>query len=193
MLQMPQTNYHLDYSNPLKKRLSSRMELDYAMALFKFSKSGRVQGLLHSLKYKNHADLGIALGNVYAERMMESRLQEMFDIIIPVPLHPTRKRKRGYNQSAMFAEGLSEKLEIPFSDELVQRKIKTETQTQKTKLHRWENVSEVFEVINVNSIKSKKVLLVDDVVTTGATLEACGNQLLAANCSALSIACIAEA
>ena len=193
MLQMPQTNYHLDYSNPLKRRLSSRIEMEYAMALFKFSKSGRVQGLLHSLKYKNHGELGIALGNIYAERMMETHLKEMFEIIVPVPLHPSRKRKRGYNQSAMFAEGLSQKLQIPFSDELVQRKIKTETQTQKNKLNRWENVNEVFEVTDIDAIRSKKVLLVDDVVTTGATLEACGSQLIAAQCSTLSIACIAEA
>ena len=193
MLQMPQTNYHLDYSNPLKRRLSSRIELDYAMALFKFSKSGRVQGLLHSLKYKNHAELGVVLGNIYGERMMEAHLEDVFELIIPIPLHPSRKRKRGYNQSAMFAEGLSQKLKIPFSDEVIQRKIKTETQTRKTKLNRWENVNEVFEVKDVGSIKSKKILLVDDVVTTGATLEACGNQLLAAECSSLSIACIAEA
>jgi ComF family protein len=193
MLQMPQTNYHLDYSNPLKKRLSSRIELDYAMALFKFSKSGRVQGLLHSLKYKNYAELGIVLGNIYGERMMEAQLETVFDLIVPIPLHPSRKRKRGYNQSAMFAEGLSQKLKIPFSDEVIQRKIKTETQTRKSKLNRWENVSEVFELRDIGSVKSKKILLVDDVVTTGATLEACGNQLLEAECSTLSIACIAEA
>ncbi len=193
MLQMPQTNYHLDNSNPLQKRLSTRIDLDYAMALFKFSKSGRVQGLLHSLKYKNQPELGLVLGNIYGERMRDAHLDEIFEIIIPVPLHPSRKRKRGYNQSAMFAEGLSQTLKIPFSDKLIQRKIKTETQTKKNKLNRWENVNEVFEVIDVNAIKSRKILLVDDVVTTGATLEACGNQLLAAECSTLSIACIAEA
>ena len=190
---MPQTNYHLDPNNPLKRRLSNRIELDYAMALFKFSKSGSVQRLLHSLKYKNRAELGVVLGNIYGERMMEVHLEAVFELIIPVPLHTSRKRKRGYNQSAMFAEGLSQKLKIPFSDELVRRKIKTETQTQKTKLNRWENVNEVFEVMDLDSVKSKKILLVDDVVTTGATLEACANQLLAADCSALSIACIAEA
>jgi ComF family protein len=125
--------------------------------------------------------------------MIGARLADTFELIIPVPLHPSRKRKRGYNQSAKFAEGLSQKLGIPFSDELIERKIKTETQTRKTKLNRRQNVTEVFHVKSVDSIQNKNVLLVDDVVTTGATLEACGNHLLQAGCYSLSIACIAEA
>lgn len=193
MLQMPQTNYHLDPTNPLKCRLSSRIQVEHVMALFKFSKSGRVQGLLHALKYKNHPELGVMLGNLYGERIMEGNLCNVFELIIPVPLHPARKRKRGYNQSAKFAEGLSQKLGIPYSDDLMERKIKTETQTRKSKLSRWQNVNEVFLVKEVEPIKLKKILLVDDVVTTGATLEACANQLLAAGCSTLSIGCIAEA
>lgn len=193
MLQMPSTNYHLDDNNPLKNRLSSRINIRYAMALFKFSKSGRVQSLLHALKYRNQPELGVILGNLYADRMIGASLEDVFELIIPVPLHPSRKRKRGYNQSAKFAEGLSQKLGIPFSDELMERKIMTETQTRKTKLNRWQNVTEVFHVKSFDSIQNKNVLLVDDVVTTGATLEACGNYLLDAGCSSLSIACIAEA
>ena len=193
MLQMPSTNYHLVNNNSLRNRLSSRINIRYAMALFKFSKSGRVQSLLHALKYRNHPELGVMLGNLYADRMVDAGLAEAFELIIPVPLHPSRKRKRGYNQSAKFAEGISQKLGILFSDELIERTIKTETQTRKTKLNRWQNVTEVFHVKSVDSIQNKNVLLVDDVVTTGATLEACGNYLLDAGCSSLSIACIAEA
>lgn len=193
MVQMPQTNYHLDPDNPLKNRLSCRLNIRYAMALFKFSKSGRVQNLLHGLKYKNQPELGIMLGNLYGDRMTSVNLGEAFEIIIPVALHSSRKRKRGYNQSAKFAEGLSEAMGIPFSDEIIERKVKTETQTRKTKLNRWQNVTEVFKVNNFDLVQNKNVLLVDDVVTTGATLEACGNCLLNAGCSSLSLACIAEA
>jgi len=193
LVQMPQTNYHLDPNNPLKNRLACRFNIRHAMALFKFSKSGRVQNLLHLLKYKNQPELGIMLGNLYGDRMASGNLGEAFEIIVPVALHPSRKRKRGYNQSAKFAEGLSEVLGIPFSDEIIERKVKTETQTRKTKLNRWKNVTEVFQVKNVDLVQNKNILLVDDVVTTGATLEACGNCLLNAGCSTLSLACIAEA
>ncbi len=193
MLQMPQTNYHLDGNNPLKNRLSGRIPLNHAMAMFKFSKSGRVQAVLHALKYRNEPTLGVMLGNVYGDRMMSANLANAFDLIIPVPLHVSRKRKRGYNQSAKFAEGLSEKLGIDSSDDLVERKIKTATQTRKTKLNRWQNVMEVFHVKDSAAIESKNILLVDDVVTTGATLEACGNDIIRSGCASLSIACIAEA
>jgi ComF family protein len=193
MLQMPQTNYHLDCENALKKRLSGRMQLDYVMALFKFSKNGRVQGILHALKYKNQPDLAVMLGHVYGERMREAEFTKTFDLIVPVPLHATRLRRRGYNQSAKFAEGLSEKLEVPYSDDHMERKVSTETQTRKSKLSRWKNVDEVFRVRQEKDIRGKKILLVDDVITTGSTLEACASQLWKAGCSNLSIACIAEA
>lgn len=193
MLEMPQTEYHIDKENTLYKRLSLRIPLKYAMALFKFSKSGRVQHLLHELKYKNHPEIGIVLGEIYAAKMIEANLSADFDMIIPVPLHPSRKRKRGYNQSAKFAEGLSAKLSIPFSDNILVRRMKTETQTRKTKLNRWENMTGIFSVKASEIIQGKNILLVDDVITTGATLEACAHVLLNNGCRELSIACIAEA
>lgn len=191
--QMPQTNYHLDFNNPLRNRLSTRLTLSHAMALFKFSKSGRVQRILHGLKYKNQPELGVMLGNVYGDRLTEVLPEKTFEIIIPVPLHASRQRKRGYNQSAKFAEGLSQALGIPYSDEIMERKIKTETQTRRNKLNRWQNVNEVFQVKQSDLVCQKRILLVDDVITTGATLEAAGNCLLQAGCATLSIACIAEA
>jgi len=193
MLEMPQTDYHTNLENPLQNRLSYRIQIKYAMTLFKFSKSGRVQHLLHELKYKNHPEIGVLLGRVYAAKMIETNLSNAFDMIIPVPLHPSRKRKRGYNQSAKFAEGLSEKLNIPFSDDFMVRSMRTETQTRKSKLSRWENMDGVFGVKAPQIIQGKKILLVDDVVTTGSTLEACAHALLKAGCCELSIACIAEA
>lgn len=193
MLEMPQTDYHKDRGNPLERRIGYRIPIRYAMALFKFSKSGRVQNLLHQLKYKNHPEIGVMLGRVYGERMADAGLRHAFELIVPVPLHPIRQRKRGYNQSAKFAEGLSEKLDIPFNDEIIKRRRVTETQTRKTKLNRWENMNGVFEVSTAEMVDGKKILLVDDVITTGSTLEACAQALLNSSCSELSIACIAEA
>jgi ComF family protein len=194
MLEMPQTDYHKSSENPLSRRLSYRIPVKHAMALFKFSKNGRVQHLLHQLKYRNHPEIGVMLGQFYGDKMRtESGVTYDADLIVPIPLHPARKRKRGYNQSAKFAEGLSERLEIPFTDDLLERRIKTETQTRKTKLNRWENISGVFGLKVPDSIKGKKVLLVDDVITTGSTLEACSQVLLDQGCRELNIACIAEA
>ncbi len=193
MLEMPQTNYHKELDNPLQKRLSYRIPVKHAMALFKFSKNGRVQHLLHELKYRNHPEIGEVLGRVYGSKIKATNQYQDIDMIIPVPLHPARKRKRGYNQSAKFASGLAEMLDIPYSDDLMVRKMITGTQTLKTKLSRWESMRGVFIVKESAVLKSKKILLVDDVITTGSTLEACAETLLAAGSKELSIACIAEA
>lgn len=192
ILEMPQTNHHKQIQNSLQVRLSNRFELTHAVALFKFAKSSRVQHLLHALKYKNRPEVGIMLGKVLGQRIQDSEIEKS-DLIIPVPLHPSRKRKRGYNQSAKFAEGLSQKLSVPFSDGILSRKIKTETQTKKSKLNRWQNVSEVFQVKDPHTVKGKRILLVDDVITTGATIEACAHVLKQNGCAEISIVCIAEA
>jgi ComF family protein len=191
--EMPQTDYHLDRENALQIRMALRIPVVYAFAFFKFAKSSRVQRLLHNLKYKNHPEIGVTLGKVYGTRLIDSGLSSEFDLILPVPLHESRKRKRGYNQSAKFAEGLSEKLCIPFSDALLTRARNTQTQTRKTKLNRWQNVNDVFLLKDSASIKGKHILLVDDVITTGATIEACGQTLLDNGCGKLSIASLAEA
>lgn len=192
ILEMPRANYHIEKINPFYNRLKGRLRVKYVMTLFKFVKASRVQHILHALKYKNQPELGVMLGRVYGNDLVQSGYAQEFDLIIPVPIHNSRRRKRGYNQSDEFGKGLSEVLKIPCSDRFMVRKIKTETQTQKTKLNRWENVREVFQVIKREEISGRRILLVDDVVTTGATLEACGNALIAAGCSELSIACIAS-
>jgi ComF family protein len=193
MTEMPQTDYHLYRENTLQTRMELRVPVVYAMALFKFAKSSRVQHLLHNLKYKNHPEIAVMLGKLYGTRLIDSGFSHEFDLILPVPLHESRKRKRGYNQSAKFAEGLSQKFNIPFSDTLLTRARNTQTQTRKTKLNRWQNVSDVFLVKANDAIKAKHILLVDDVITTGATIEACGQTLLENGCGKLSIACLAEA
>jgi ComF family protein len=189
---MPQTNYHLDPANSLMKRFGGRLPVDMICALFRFTKNGRIQHLLHQLKYKNHPEIGVLLGELYGTKLAPT-LQKTIDLILPVPLHPSRLRRRGYNQSGKFAEGLSTILSVPYSDELICRKIKTLTQTRKSKLQRWENVEDVFAIQAPQEIVGRHILLVDDVITTGATIEACGQMLFDGGCNSLSIACIAEA
>jgi len=193
MLELPQTAYHTDRENPLKVRLANRASIHYGLAFLKFTKSSRVQKVLHALKYKNHPEIGVMLGKVYGEKLKGAGLQQAFDCIIPVPLHAARFRKRGYNQSERFAEGLSLILEIPNQPSTLIRKTKTQTQTRKNKLRRWENVSDVFVLNRQYPVDGLRVLLVDDVVTTGATLEACIDVLRKEGCASVSIACIAEA
>ena len=193
LFEMPKNEYHKEIENPLQQRLSLRFPVKYAIALLKFTKNGTVQHLLHELKYKNHPEIGIVFGRICAEKLMESSRHKCIDLIIPVPLHSSRRRRRGYNQSAKFAAGISERLNLPFSDELLIRKLRTETQTHKTKLTRWENMNGVFALRSNSNLKGVRILLVDDVITTGSTLEACSEILLNAGCVELSIACIAEA
>jgi ComF family protein len=193
LFELPRSGYHREQENPFYNKLKGRIPVSYVMTLFKFVKSSRVQHLLHALKYKSQPELGSALGRMYGHDLAEANYKDKFDLIIPVPLHASKKRRRGYNQSEEFGKGLSEVLEIPCSDIFVKRLVKTETQTRKSRLNRWENVSEVFEVTKPEKIKDQRILLVDDVVTTGATLEACGRVLLDSGCKELSIACIASA
>jgi ComF family protein len=161
------------------------------MTLYKFVKESRVQKVLHALKYKQQPELGEMLGRIYGQDLLEGNYKNCFDLIIPVPLHNSRRRIRGYNQSEEFGKGLAHMLDVPCNDSFMTRSARTETQTDKSKLSRWENVNRMFHVVTPEPIAEKRILLVDDVVTTGATLEACGQALLDAGCRELSIACIA--
>jgi ComF family protein len=193
LLEMPKTEYHKMAVNPLWERLQLRMPLKHAFAYYHFSKGGKVQELLHTFKYKGRAEIGHRIGKVFAIELKEAGYSDQFDCIVPVPLHTSRKRARGYNQSEEFARGLASELALPCTDSFVKRAVKTQTQTRKSKLNRWKNVSEVFEIKNEVEVRNKRILLVDDVVTTGATLEACSIPLLKAGCAELSIACMAAA
>ena len=191
MLEMPKSHYHLEENNPFYQKFKGRLPVKHVMTLFKFVKESRVQQLLHALKYKHQPEIGEVLGRVYGQDLAEANFKNTFDLILPVPLHISRRRIRGYNQSEEFGKGLSQILEVPCHDTYLIRAAKTETQTHKSKLNRWENVRSIFQVIQPEPIVEKRILLVDDVVTTGATLEACGNALIQAGCKELSIACIA--
>lgn len=189
---MPKTNYHTMSTNPIEVRLAGRLPITRAWAFLKFRKKGIVQQLLHQLKYNNHPEIGVLLGRIYGHELKNAGFAPEFDLIVPIPLHESRLRKRGYNQSSKFAEGLSYSLGIPWSETVSIRKAKTPTQTRKSRIERWENVKDVFSV-SPGLIFGKKILLVDDVITTGATVEACGLHIVENGCTQLSVICIAEA
>ena len=146
--------------------------------MFYFYKEGKVQEFVHKLKYNRKAQVGEQPGREFGNACQKSTILEKTDLLIPIPLHPKREFKRGYNQSAYFAEGLAESMQIPFLKDGLIRKVNTDTQTQKNRMERWQNVEAAFVVNNPKTLKGKRVLLVDDVVTTGATLEACSHKLL---------------
>lgn len=191
--ELPRTAYHRWLDNPVKGRLAGRIPLRFAFAFLKFRKDGIVQNLLHELKYNNRPEIGTRIGNLYGKDLLDSGFGESFDLIVPVPLHHSRLRKRGYNQSAKFAEGLSEAMNVPWEESISMRLRSTSTQTKKGRASRWQNVSAAFSSASSEKISGKRILLVDDVITTGATLEACGQHLISHNCGSLSVACIAEA
>lgn len=189
---LPKTNYDFGDENPVKSRLAGRIKIEKATAYLKFRKSGIAQKLLHQLKYNHHPEVGVRLGSLMAQEQILPWSHE-FDLIIPVPLHPSRLRQRGYNQSSKIAEGISKVTGIPWEESISIRKGNTKTQTKMNRAERWENVKSVFDVSDSSQILGKRILLVDDVVTTGATIEACGQHLQYGGCAALSVAFIAEA
>jgi ComF family protein len=190
--ELPKVDYFDVQDNPLVNRFVGRVPIHCGWSLLKFQKSGIVQNLLHELKYNNHPEIGERLGRILGVRLTELGVRNGIDILIPVPLHKNRKRVRGYNQSAAISKGLSNVIEKPFSDDVLIRISSTKTQTKKSRIERWENVNNAFRVVQPDAIKGKHVLLVDDVVTTGATTEACAKCLLNAGASLVSIVCLAE-
>jgi ComF family protein len=190
--ELPRLDYFQLTDNPITDRFVGRLSIKHGWALLKFQKSGIVQNLLHELKYNNHPEVGVKLGKILANSLLQHSVGSDIDLIIPVPLHKNRLRVRGYNQSAMIAIGVSEVLGIPFDDTAMIRLSATKTQTKKSKVDRWENVSQVFQVAKSDVVSGKRIVLVDDVITTGATIEACAQKLLSAGAAEISVACLAE-
>ncbi len=166
------------------------MPVHRAMAFIRFTKKGKSQKLLHLLKYGNKPEIGFEMGRLYGLMLSEHGYSNQWDAVVPVPLHPLKQKRRGYNQSEKFASGLSLSLQIPCY-ELLTRKKFTETQTKKTRLQRLENVDEVFDLTDSLNVQNLRILLVDDVITTGATLCVCANVLLANGAKHVDLATIA--
>lgn len=193
--QLPYTDYHTlpEAQNPIARRFWGKVPVRHALSYLRFLRHGRVQHLLHQLKYQGQREVGQVLGRWYGTELTQQGLHQDFDLIIPVPLHPRKLAKRGFNQSDCFAEGLSLGLQVPWSATALRRTEHTDSQTRKNRTQRWHNVATVFEVADPATVAGRRVLVVDDVLTTGATLEACVAVLLAAGCSQVSIATIASA
>ncbi len=193
MADLPRTNYHLNDENPVFQIFMGRVNITLATSFCHFDKGGRVQHLLHELKYKGNSEVGHKMGILFGYDLMKDTLFQDIDAIIPVPLHPKKEKKRGYNQSYEICKGLSESMNRPIITGNLVRAIHTASQTRKGRFERWENVSGIFNVNNSVSLTGKHLLLVDDVVTTGATLEACCEPLLQIPGVRVSIATLASA
>lgn len=190
---LPFTDYHQYAENRVAKQLWGRLPLHAAMAMLYFRKGAKVQNLIHNLKYNGRTDVGVLLGNMLGERLKSANLYQDIDLVIPVPLHCKKYKTRGYNQSTFIAEGIAAQLEIGISEDHLIRTTSTESQTKKSRYNRYENMKDVFQVNYPEDIIGKHILLVDDVITTGATLEACAITLLDIGAAKVSIAAIAFA
>lgn len=172
-MNLPKTNFHKQQRNPVDALFYGRTPLLIASSFYSFTKKGSIQKVLHAIKYKHNKDLAVLVGKWYAEDLREDPIISKADYIIPVPLHSKKYKIRGYNQSEEFGKGLAQGLKTSLNTSVLKRKEFTETQTKKSKYERWENVEDVFELIVPETFKNKQVVLVDDVITTGATIEAC--------------------
>jgi len=188
---LPLTNFSFEKDNLIEKSFYGRIPLENATSLFYFFKKGNVQHLIHELKYKNQQQTGTFIGDWLGDQLIDSHRFETVDCIIPVPLHPKKFKKRGYNQVTTFGESLAKKLDIPYYENILIRVSSTKTQTKKLRFDRWKNVQELFHVQNNFALENKHILLIDDVITTGATLEACYEALKKTKNLKISIACMA--
>lgn len=191
LFHLPKTNFHKDDDNPVSRIFWGRVPLASATAYYHFGKGGKVQHLIHQLKYKGHQEIGVYIGKLYGLELMESPFFSGIDTVIPVPLHKSKQRKRGYNQSEQFAIGLSASMLAELDVHSLYRTFASETQTRKSRFNRWENVKEIFALRDEMNLKDKHILLVDDVITTGATIEACAAMLLKIPGVRVSVAAIA--
>ena len=190
---IPRTNFHLDPDNPVARLFYGKVNIERATSYFYFSKGSKYQTLLHDLKYKGMKELGEEIGKHFAIDLQQSPEFRSVDIICPVPLHPSKEKKRGYNQSWWIASGIAKQMNKELSSDNLHRITATETQTRKSRFARWQNVEGIFELSNPEAFSEKHILLIDDVVTTGATLEACAAAILSTTNAKVSIATLATA
>lgn len=190
---LPETDFHLRKDNPFTEKFWGRVNLEAGTAMYLFTKESRVQNLIHNLKYRRKENVGTILGRRLGTTLRQSPLFADVDVIVPVPLHIRKLRIRGYNQSEVFGEGVSETFGRPCVGNGMKRVVHSESQTKQSRESRLHNVGEVFEVAKPKSLEGKHILLVDDVLTTGATLETCANKLLEIPGTKVSMATIAIA
>lgn len=191
--ELPLTNFESAGDNDVTKRLYGRVELIAADALLRFSKKGLVQHLLHNLKYKGHEKVGVILGEWMGESIKRHQVFSTIDVVVPVPLHSKRLRQRGFNQVHKFGQALATALNCEFNTTVLQKTKATKTQVFKDRIKRWMDDDGLFVVTDLISLKGKHILLVDDIITTGATIETCANALSKIEGVTLSVATMAIA
>jgi len=190
-LKLPETGFITEPANPVEKIFYGRINLEAAGAAFYFNKDSLLQHLIKELKYHGNKDAGFYLGKLLGHRLMQTERFNDIDAIVPLPLNPRKEKKRGYNQAAVIAEGMVSLWQKPVLKNSVERRVFTETQTHKDRIARWQTMEGVFAVKDKNSLANKHILLIDDIVTTGATLEACGEKILEIPDAKLSIVTVA--
>jgi ComF family protein len=191
--ELPHTAFEKFCNNPIEKIFWGRIRVEDAYSEFYFTKDSLMQNLIHQLKYKGNTNIGSFLGQIMGRSILKSGRFSDIDAIIPLPLFPEKEKIRGYNQSMVISKGISSITGIPVFENAVIRQKFTETQTKKHRTERWENVDGSFSVKDPQALEGKKLLLVDDVITTGASLEACGNAILKTENTLLCIATLAVA
>ncbi|WP_413999595.1 ComF family protein [Flavobacterium sp. W1B] len=190
---IPLTNHHLNPENEAFKKFYGKIPIEYASAFLYFHKKGIVQEVIHKLKYKGHQEIGAVLGNWYAEDLKEILILQEVDTIVPVPLHKKKYHERGYNQVTAFGLALSNELNVNYDDSILIRTLYSKTQSKKNLLGRTEGIETTFNVNFTEKDHHKHFLLVDDVITTGSTLEACSRALMKIPGAKISIVCMAMA
>jgi ComF family protein len=185
---LPATNFHLHPNNPIEKIFWGRIPVTYAASQYYFTKESMMQHLMHQFKYKGNKELGLYLGQLMGFAFAGSNRFSFVDALVPLPLHRSKEHKRGFNQAALLCEGIATVLKKPVLKDAVTRRGSTESQTKKGRIQRWQNMEGRFEIGQTKALEGRHILLVDDVITTGATLEACGRELLKAENIQLSIA-----
>jgi len=190
---IPRTGYHLQPDNPVEKLFWGRCRIEKAATFSFYNRGSRIRNLIHNLKYKGIRDVGYELGRIYGQSLIGSDFIRDIDLIIPVPLHPFKKRARGFNQSDLICRGMSEATGIPVDTESLARVTVSATQTKKSRYDRWTNVEGIFSVTGPEALRGRHVLLIDDVITTGSTIESCTNELLKTEGVKVSVAALAVA
>lgn len=174
---LPRIRFRNQENNEIAKLLWGKMPIERAFAFLYYSKGGNVRELLFQLKYYSNQEIGYFLGRCMAKELLSTGFFDGVEGIVPVPLHEKKRKSRGYNQSELLSEGISSVVQIPVLKDVLRRKQYTDTQTHKSNYERWSNVTDVFEGMSIDRLAYKHVLLVDDVLTTGATLVACADVL----------------
>lgn len=193
LILLPRTNFHLQPDNRLEQFFAGRIPFQHIAAYAYFVKGGSIQSIIHELKYKRNPQIGTYIGQLCGENLRGSSFIADVDILVPVPLHPKREKERGYNQSLEICKGISEVTSIPIDSNTLIRKVNNKSQTKNSRFDRWKNVEDIFSITDSTAFQNKHILLVDDVITTGSTLEFCAKEILKCDGARISIYAVGTA